>query len=50
MPPVADAEGAPGFTILHEGLDGRILGSLTIAVDDGRYAYCCVISRWHPSA
>ncbi len=50
VPLVADAESAPGFTVLHAGIDGRILGSLEIGVDDGRYAFCCVISRWHPSA
>ena len=50
VPLVTDAEGAPGFTVLHAGTDGRILGSLEIGVDDGRYAFCCVITRWHPSA
>lgn len=50
VPLVADAVGAPGFTVLHAGIDGRILGSLEIGVDDGRYAFACVISRWHPSA
>jgi len=50
IPPVAGAHGAAGFTILHEGVDGRISGTLVIGVDDGRYALTCVISRWHPSA
>ena len=50
VPLVTEAEGAPGLTILHAGIDGRILGSLEIGVDDGRYAFCCVITRWHPSA
>ncbi|QBR91998.1 endonuclease/exonuclease/phosphatase family protein [Nocardioides euryhalodurans] len=50
IPLVADVEDAPGFTVLHPGMDGRILGSLEIGVDDGTYALCCVISRWHPSA
>jgi hypothetical protein len=42
--------GTPGLTVLHAGIDGRIKGSLRIDVDDGRYAFGCVISRWHPSA
>lgn len=46
---VAEA-GAPGFTILKRGIDGRITGSLNIGVDDGTYALTCVIARWHPSA
>ena len=43
-PLVNDAEGAPGFTVLHAGSEGRILGSLEISVDDGRYAFCCAIT------
>lgn len=50
IPPVAAAAGAPGFTVLSEGLDGRITGVCTITVDDGRYAFACRIARWHPSA
>ena len=50
IPAVRDAPGTPGFAVLHQGIDGRILGSLTIPVDDGRYAFACVISLWHPSA
>lgn len=42
--------GAPQFTVLHEGSDGTIQGSLTIGVDDGKYAFMCKISRWHPLA
>lgn len=49
IPIVDDVAGAPGFTVLHDGIDGRIMGSLSIDVDDGRYAFACVISRWHPS-
>lgn len=50
IPLVRDVAGAPGFTVLHPGSDGRIKGSLTIGVDDGTYAFACIISRWHPSA
>ncbi|UUY02940.1 hypothetical protein LRS13_19980 [Svornostia abyssi] len=50
IPRVDRVAGAPGFTVLHTGLDGRVQASLTIGVDDGRYAFACVISRWHPSA
>jgi endonuclease/exonuclease/phosphatase family metal-dependent hydrolase len=42
--------GASGFTVLHQGGDGRIAGSLRIRVGDGWYALTCAISRWHPSA
>ncbi|MCP9272178.1 endonuclease/exonuclease/phosphatase family protein [Mycolicibacterium arenosum] len=50
IPRVEDAHAAAGFTVLHEGIDGRISGSLRIRVDDGWYAFTCAISRWHPSA
>lgn len=43
-------DGAGGFTVLQRGVDGRIAGSLTIPVDDGRYALSCLVSKWHPSA
>jgi hypothetical protein len=49
--PIVDAiNGVPGFTVLYRGIDGRIIGSQQIGVDDGTYAFACVISRWHPSA
>jgi hypothetical protein len=50
VPLADDAVGAPGFTVLHSGSDGTIQGSLTIGVDDGRYAFMCRIARWHPLA
>lgn len=50
IPLVDRAPGAPAYTVLHSGIDGRIMGSLRIDIDDGRYAFACVISRWHPSA
>ncbi|MEV3903290.1 endonuclease/exonuclease/phosphatase family protein [Mycobacterium sp. NPDC050551] len=50
IPPVADAATTPGFTVLDEGLDGRISGVARIRVDDGWYAFACRISRWHPEA
>jgi Endonuclease/Exonuclease/phosphatase family len=48
VPLAGDA--APGFTVLHPGIDGTIYGSLIIGVDDGRYAFMCKTSRWHPLA
>jgi endonuclease/exonuclease/phosphatase family metal-dependent hydrolase len=50
IPLARDATGAPGFTILQAGIDGHIRGSLEIAVDDGVYAFACVISRWYAAA
>lgn len=50
VPLVDDAVGAPGFTVLRTGSDGTVYGSLTIGVDDGRYAFMCKTSRWHPLA
>ncbi|MDO3636861.1 endonuclease/exonuclease/phosphatase family protein [Mycolicibacterium arseniciresistens] len=50
VPPVADAKSTPGFTVLDEGLDGRICGVARIRVDDGWYAFACRIARWHPEA
>ncbi|CRK56525.1 hypothetical protein [Alloactinosynnema sp. L-07] len=50
VPLVANAAGAPGFTVLKTGLDGTLEGSLSIDVDDGRYAFYCKIAPWHPGA
>jgi endonuclease/exonuclease/phosphatase family metal-dependent hydrolase len=50
VPLVDDVVGAPGFTVLHPGSDGTLQCSLTIGVDDGRYAFMCRIARWHPLA
>jgi endonuclease/exonuclease/phosphatase family metal-dependent hydrolase len=50
VPIVDRLEDAQGFTVMHRGIDGRIMGSLQIGVDDGRYGFACVLSRWHPSA
>lgn len=53
IPPVAeirdDDQDGP-FTVLHRGLDGSVAGTLTIGVDDGRYAFTCRVAKWHPSA
>jgi hypothetical protein len=37
------------FSVVHTSLDGRVKGTLSIGVDDGRYGFACVVSRWHPS-
>lgn len=50
IPPVADAKTTDRFTVLAEGLDGRITGVCRIRVDDGWYAFACRIARWHPEA
>ncbi len=52
IPPIADIHDGPGgpFTVLHRSIDGSIAGTLTIGVDDGRYAFTCRVSKWHPSA
>ncbi len=52
IPPIADIQDGPGhpFTVLHRSIDGSIAGTLTIGVDDGRYAFTCRVSKWHPSA
>lgn len=52
IPPVADIHDGPGgpFIVLHRSIDGSIAGTLTIGVDDGRYAFTCRVSKWHPSA
>jgi endonuclease/exonuclease/phosphatase family metal-dependent hydrolase len=49
IPLVRDAQGAAGLTVLNTGLDGTLSCSLTIGVDDGRYALFCKISQWHPA-
>ena len=52
IPPIADIQDGAGgaFTVLHRSIDGSIAGTLTIGVDDGRYAFTCRVSKWHPSA
>jgi endonuclease/exonuclease/phosphatase family metal-dependent hydrolase len=50
VPLVEAVVGAAGFTPLHVGTDGTLLGSLVIGVDDGRYAFVCRIARWHAGA
>jgi hypothetical protein len=49
VPLAKDATSSPDFAVLHAGVDGRVEGSIDIRVDDGRYGFACVISRWHPS-
>jgi hypothetical protein len=50
VPMVGNVVGALGFTVHQPDTDGTIQGSLSSGVDDGRYAFMCRITRWHPLA